>query len=159
MLLVDDDEAEVMHGSEKRAAGADDHMRLAVAHEVPLVESLAGRKTRMQHSDIVGETRPEPAHRLGREGDFGNEDDGGLPGAQHIGDGTQVDLGLARSRDPIDHDDVGRGVARKRRPYRREGISLTRRQGGDVRARVRACRHRIAQAAAMLDAHDPTFLE
>ena len=52
----------------------------------------------MQHSDIVGETRPEPAHRLGREGDFGNEDDGGLPGAQHIGDGTQVDLGLARSR-------------------------------------------------------------
>ena len=25
MLLVDDDEAEVMHGSEKRAAGADDH--------------------------------------------------------------------------------------------------------------------------------------
>lgn len=31
---------------------------LAVAHEVPLVESLAGRKTRMQHSDIVGETLP-----------------------------------------------------------------------------------------------------
>ena len=42
MLLVDDDEPDLGERGEERGAGADHHARGALAHEVPLVEALAG---------------------------------------------------------------------------------------------------------------------
>lgn len=86
---------EICHGREQRAARTYDDMRPALANEVPLIEALARRKTRMQNRDVIRKASPEPAHRLGREGYLGNEHDGGLSRLQGLVNGAQVHLGLA----------------------------------------------------------------
>ncbi len=58
----------------------------------------------MEHGD-VGEAGLEAANGLRREGDFGHEDEGLLAFGQHVGDGAEVDLGLAAASDAVEEDD------------------------------------------------------
>ena len=74
VLLVDDDEANVGERRKERGAGAHHHVDSALAHEVPLVEALAGGQTRVEHGHVVAKARAEASHGLRRERDLGHED-------------------------------------------------------------------------------------
>lgn len=159
MFLVDDDEPEICHGREQRAARTYDDMRPALANEVPLIEALARRKTRMQNRDVIRKASPEPAHRLGREGYLGNEHDGGLSRLQGLVNGAQVHLGLARARDAIEHDDVGSRFTGGSRVNRGKGMLLALRELVGGTACAMYGRHGAAHVPAVLDAHDTPLLE
>lgn len=44
---------EICHGREQGAARTYDDMRPALANEVPLIEALTRRETRMQNRDVI----------------------------------------------------------------------------------------------------------
>ena len=106
MLLVDDDEAGIGKRGKERRARADDHAGLALAHEVPLVEALAGAEARVQDRDVVAEAAAEAAHGLGGEADLGNEDEGAAAVRERALDGVEVDLGLSGAGHTVDEHDV-----------------------------------------------------
>ena len=87
MFLVHDDETEVPDGREDRAARSHHHARLARADTVPLVVALPVGERRVEDGDARAEASREPAHRLGRERDLGDEDDRALPRLQDVRDG------------------------------------------------------------------------
>ena len=83
VLLVDDDEAQVAERAKERRAGAHDHARGTAGDHIPLVQTLAGRKTRMEHGDRLAKTRAEAADGLGRQRNLGHKHAGRAPGRQH----------------------------------------------------------------------------
>ena len=101
VLLVDHHQAEVAHRGEDRRARADADPRLARVQALPLVAALARRQPRVEQRHAVAEPRREPRDRLGRQPDLGNEHDRALPPLERRLGGRQVDLGLARARDPV----------------------------------------------------------
>jgi hypothetical protein len=62
---------------------------------VPLVETLAVAEGAVEHGDAVAEARGETLDGLRGEGDLGDKDDRPAPLSKRVGDGLQVDLGLA----------------------------------------------------------------
>ena len=111
VLLVDADHAERRHGREYRRAGADDDGGLAGGDPLPLVAPFRVGEGRVEDGDPVAEALAEPAERLWRQRDLGDEDDR-APAADERGvAGADVDLGLAaagRARE----QDVATGVFR-----------------------------------------------
>ena len=160
VLLVDDDEAGVGERREERRPGADDHVRLAPADEVPLVEALARREARVEDGDVVAEAAAEAADRLGRERDLGNEHEGAAALFQRMFDGVEVDLRLARARDAVDEHDVA-DAALASRVNGGEGLDLAVREllgsgcGGRGERRALATAH----LATVLDGDDASLRE
>ena len=69
VLFVEHDQPQVRRGGEDRAAGADDHLHLAVGDLLPMPMPLGVAQMAVQHGHPV-EPRAEPLDRLRREADF-----------------------------------------------------------------------------------------
>ena len=82
MLLVDDDDPEVRHRREDRAAHADADARLAAAEALPLRVPLGGGEARVQDRDVVAEARAEAPDELRRERDLRHEHERASPAAR-----------------------------------------------------------------------------
>jgi hypothetical protein len=123
VLLVDHDETERLERREEGAARADGDRGLARAQPLPLREALAGAQTAVEHGDLVAETRPQPRHDLMGQRDLGDEDEGLSAGGEGLGDGLQVDLGLAAARDAMEQV-AGGELALDRVADGREGLLL-----------------------------------
>ena len=95
VLFVDDDEPELANGREDRGARADHDAGLAARDPLALVPALRVTERRVQDRDPVAEARGEPTHRLGREGDLGDEHDRTEAARERGGTGLEVDLRLA----------------------------------------------------------------
>jgi hypothetical protein len=102
VLLVDDDEAEVVHRGEHRGAWADGDPRLAGAQPPPLVVALPLPQRRVQQRHGVAEAGLEARDRLRGERDLRDEHDHALAALQRRGGGTQVDLRLPRPGDAVE---------------------------------------------------------
>ena len=107
MLFVHHDGAQVAQGGEQGRAGAHGDALLAGGQEAPLVVALAVGEGRVEHGDVVAEPRPEAGHRLGREGDLGDQYDGGAARGQHPAQKLDVDPGLPRSGDAVEEQRAG----------------------------------------------------
>src|SRR5439155_8946973 len=80
--------------------------RAAFTDLVPLVVPLAGGQMAVQHRDerlqrAGTEAALEPFDRLRRERDFRHEHDGAFSLPQAMGDGLQINFGLAAARDAV----------------------------------------------------------
>ena len=94
VLLVDDDEAQVRHGSEDGRAGTDDDACLAARDPLALVAPLGFRQGGVDNRDALT-TRGEAAERLRGQGDLRHEHDRSPATFERGGAGLQVDLRLA----------------------------------------------------------------
>ena len=161
MFLVDDDEAQIGDWGKQRAARADHHVRLALAHEVPLVEALPHRQARMQHGDIVAETRAEAPDRLRRQRNLGDEHDGALAAFERIRDRPQVHFGLSRAGDAVHDDDVAvrRIAPRNRRVHGFECACLPLGELVELDVWAPGLLHGKADAPSAFQAHDAALLE
>ena len=110
VLLVDDDEAKIAERAKERRAGAHNHARGTAGNHIPLVQTLAGRKTRVEDRDRLAKARAEPADGLGRQRDLGHEHAGRTAGRQHALNRREVNLGFTGTGDAIDKDHVAMGI-------------------------------------------------
>ena len=101
VLLVDDDEPHVGERREHGAARPDAHPRVAGAQPVPLVAALGGGELGVQDRDGVPEPIGEAGDDLRRQRDLGDKDDRRPPACEHCRGRLEIDLGLARPRDPV----------------------------------------------------------
>ena len=105
--FVQDDEAQARDRRKKGGAGADDDVGLAAAHPLPGGVALAQAELAVEQDHPARKAGLEAADRLGRQADFGDQDDGPPPGVQRFGQQPQIDFGLARSGDAVQQDDAG----------------------------------------------------
>ena len=106
VFLVHDDEPERFDRREDGRARADDDAGAALADLVPFVVAFAGGQMAVQHGDerlqrAGAEARLEPLDGLRRERDFRHEHDGALALFERVGDGLQINLGLAAAGDAV----------------------------------------------------------
>jgi len=109
VFLIDNNEAERIHGCEDCRTRANDDARAALADLVPLVVPFAGGQMAVQdrHQRLQGaraEAALETFDRLWCEGDFRHEHDGAFALLQAMGDGLQINLGLAAARDAVEQE-------------------------------------------------------
>ena len=160
MLLVHDHEPHVGEWRKERRARAHNHVGVALARHVPLVEALAHREARVQNGHVVAEAAAKAPHRLRRERDLGHNHDGPAPLCSHAFDGVEVDLRLARARDAVDKHHVtlcgvrgardgGEGLLLPRREALRPRGPGARERGGTV--------DRPAHATAVVHVHHATL--
>lgn len=95
VLLVDDDKTKVAERAKERRAGADDHAGRTAGDHIPLVQALAGRKTRMEHGDRLAKARAKAADGLSRQRDLGHQHAGRAAGREHALNRRKVNLGFA----------------------------------------------------------------
>ena len=124
VLLIDDDKAQVVERTKERRAGADDHAGRTAGDHIPLVQTLARRKTRMEHSDRLPKARAKTADGLGRQRDLGHEHAGRTAGRQHALNRRKVNLGFTGTGDAIDEHHITVGVQACALNLR-EGLPLT----------------------------------
>ena len=110
VFLVHDDEAERFNRRKNRRARADDNPRAALANLVPLIVALAGGQVAVQDGDqgpqpALGEARFESLDRLRRERDFRDQDNRAFALLQGVGEGLQIDFGLAAAGDAVEEED------------------------------------------------------
>ena len=101
MLLVDDDEPQILHRREHRAAGADDDGRIAQADAPPLVEPFSVGQTAVEHRHLLAEIGCQQAQKLWRQGDLRHQHDGALALLEAGFDAPEVHLRLAAARDSV----------------------------------------------------------
>ena len=101
MLLVDDDQPEPLDRSEHSRARTHTHARLPRAQPPPFLVALSRAQARVQHGDGLAEAFGEAPDDLRRQRYLGHEHDRATVLLQCTGGGAQVDLGLARSGDPL----------------------------------------------------------
>jgi len=82
VALVDDDEAKLLDRGEKGGAGADDNLGGWVIDDLAKESAALGRSELGMEEDGVGDIILDFADELGREGDFRNEEDGGMTEAK-----------------------------------------------------------------------------
>ena len=147
MLLVHHDQPEVAERREDRRARPHADACLAAPHPPPLVVALALREARVHDRDRVAEALDEPARRLRRERDLGDEHDRRAAALECRRHRAQVDLGLAAARDPVQEQRTAGTCGRVQPPLdRRQSGRLV---GGRARRARRARRlGRRAGAAA-----------
>ena len=116
MFLIHHDEAERFDRRKYGRAGADSNPRAALAYLMPLVVPLAGGQMAVQHRhECLQRARAEPRlealDSLRRQRDLGHEDNRAFALFQGVGDGLQIDLGLAAAGDAVEEE--GRGARRR----------------------------------------------
>ena len=108
VLLVHHDQAKLSIGQEQRRTRADHDPAIPRSHPVPDLTPQRPRDAGVPFGGQSAEPLPEPRDdRLG-EGDLGQQDQDlalGV-GSQHLGDGFQIDLGLARACHPVEQGDL-----------------------------------------------------
>ena len=120
MLLIDDDQAQILHRREDAGARADDHARRARADAPPLLGALRVVKRRMQNRDVVAEAVKNWPATAGVSAISGTSSSALAAWRQGRFDGVQIDLGLARPGDAVKQEGPNcrdsrlRGSVRKR---------------------------------------------
>jgi hypothetical protein len=102
VLLVDHDQPGLGQRHEHRRARADDHPGLAAPGGGPDPGALAVGQTRVQRVHRHAEAAAEALQGLRGQADLGHQHQRLLPRRQAIGDGVQVDLGLAAAGDAVE---------------------------------------------------------
>ncbi len=96
--LVDDDEAEIMDGGKESGTGADDDDGVAGGgfgeDTEPSFAAFGGGLVGVDEVDTGAESLLENLDELGGEGDFGNEEDGGVLRFKGISGHFEVDIGF-----------------------------------------------------------------
>ena len=95
LLLVDDEQAKVLHGRKDGAACADDDARKAGADAFPLIITLRERKAAVQNGHRISKVRGKRLDHLRRQRDLGHEQDRPLPCRERLLDQVQVNERLA----------------------------------------------------------------
>ena len=101
MLLVHDHEGEVFKARKDGGAGAHENVGAPFVDGEPVARPLAVGEFGMQHGHgFLGKTAPNPAHRLRRQIDFGDEKENlsVLFAAKRLLHPPQIHLGFARAR-------------------------------------------------------------
>ena len=161
MLLVDDDETKIAERAEERRAGAHDHAGRTAGDHIPLVQTLAGRKARMEHGNRLAKARAKAADGLGRQRDLGHEHAGRTAGRQHALNRREVDLGFAGASDAVDQHHVAMSVQTGALNLR-ERLLLAVRERDWCLAACRGQRGLLAAAtpgATLLHHHDAALFE
>ena len=161
VLLVDDDEARVVKRAKERRAGADDHAGRTAGDHIPLVQALAGRKTRMEHGDRLAKARAKAADGLGRQRDLGHQHAGRAAGREHTLNRRKVNLGFAGAGDAVDKNHVAVGVKAGELNLS-ECLLLAVGKGDRRLAACRGQRGLLAAStpgAALFNHHDAAFFE
>ena len=109
VLLVDDDQAEIVDRREHGRARSDADARLAAAQPHPLVVALAQAERGVQDRHHVAEPRLKAPQHLRGQRDLRHEHDRRAAGGERRLHRSQVDLGLARSGDPLQQKSGVRG--------------------------------------------------
>ncbi len=141
VLLVDDDEPEVGEGQEQRRAGADDEPRLAGGDGRPGAAAGGLGHARVPLGRAGAEAGLDPVEELDRERDLRQEHQRLTALRQRLGDGLEVDLGLARAGDAVQQRrrvaaggdggaEGGGGPGLRRGKRARDGRGVERRIGG-----------------------------
>ena len=102
MLLVDDDEAELLERQEQRRSGSGDDPHPPLDHLPPDLLARSRRDVRVPLRRLHPESHMEAVDEALRQGDLGQEDQHLPAGLQRLGDGLEIDLGLARSGDAFE---------------------------------------------------------
>ena len=84
LLLVDDEQAKILHGCKNRAARADDDARKTRTDALPLVIALRERQTAVQDGDRVAEIGGKRLNHLRRQRDFRHKQDRALPRCERL---------------------------------------------------------------------------
>ncbi len=107
MLLVHDDHAQLFHRREHRGPCPDHDAGVALANAPPFVEPLPGAEPGMQHRHGVAEPGAEPGNHLGRQHDFGHQDNGPFPLPQRFAHQADIDLRLPGAGDSLQKERPG----------------------------------------------------
>ena len=109
VFLIDNNEAERVHRRKNRRARPNDDARAALTDFMPLIVPLAGGQMAVQNRNerlqrAGAEATLEPFDGLRRERDFRHEHDGAFSLLQAMGDGLQINFGLAAARDAVEEE-------------------------------------------------------
>ena len=112
VFLIDNNEPERVHRRKNRRARPNDDARAALTDLVPLIVPLAGGQMAVQHRNerlqrTGAESPLEPFDRLRRERDFRHQHDRAFSLLQAMGDGLQINFGLAAARDAVEEEGEG----------------------------------------------------
>jgi len=121
VLLVDDDQAGILHRREQGRTGTDDDVRLAIAGGEPGIESFTIVDVGVQQRDPGVEALFEAGERLWPQVDLGDQHQRLLAGFQYSMNQLQVDLGLAAAGHPRQQE---RLKSSEPRAHRLEGRAL-----------------------------------
>ena len=132
MLLVDDDEPELAHGREERAARADGDVDLPRVQARPHRVPLARREARVEHGDVVAEAGAEARDELRRERDLRDEHDHARARLPRDRDRAQVHLRLARAGHAVKEERRRARVAERVEIALDGGSLRVGERGGDV---------------------------
>ena len=102
VLFVEHDRCEPLHRREHRRAGSDGHAPLATPQRPPRVDALAVRQPRVQHRHLVAEHAAHPRHRLGREGNLRDQQNGTVTRRHDATKDVEVDQRLSGPRHALD---------------------------------------------------------
>ena len=152
LLLVNNEQAKILHGCKDRAARADDDAREARADALPLVIALRERQTAVQDGDRVAEIGGKRLNHLRRQRDFRHKQDRALPRCKRLRDQVQVDKRLAAAG----HAEEQRRLRIRRTQQCHQAgkhLLLRRRQRRD-RLRLPDVVHRAAEIGLGVDAHN-----
>ena len=100
-----------------------------VAQAAPLVVALADAELGVHHRDLVAEALLEARRRLRRQRDLRHHHDRRASLGERLGDGPQVDLGLARAGDAVEQQRI---VPSRSRSAPITGVSASRWCGGQL---------------------------
>ena len=104
--LVDDDQTEVRIGEEQRGAGADRDRRFAAGDPAPGAAALGRAQVRVPRHRSAAEASLEALQEGSVSAISGSSTSACFPCAEALGDGFEIDFGLARSGNAVEQDRV-----------------------------------------------------
>ena len=104
MLLIDDDEAEVLHGREDAGPRTDNDAGLSSTNAAPLFGSFSVMKRGMKNCDPIAEAMIELAGDRRRQGDLRYQQERVASACECRLDGPQIHLCLAGARDALQQE-------------------------------------------------------
>ena len=107
VLFVQDDHAQIGEGGKDGRPCADAQGDLTCADLTPCVESFALGEGGVEHRHFFAVVGAEDRHRLGGQGNFGDQEDHLLSLFQYTVDGGFDDHGLAAACDTVEQDGTG----------------------------------------------------
>ena len=157
LLLVDDEQAKILHGCKDRAARADDDARETRTDALPLVIALRERQTAVQDGNRVAEIGGKRLDHLRRQRDLRNEQDRALPRCERLRDQVQIHERLAAAG----HAEEQRRLRVRRAQQRLQAgkhLPLRRRQRRDW-LRLPGVVYRAAKIGLGVNTHDALLHE
>ena len=141
MLFIDDNEAEIGVGQKQRRTRPHHHRRFARGDRGPVARTGTrgqfGMPFQRPHAEAVGETVEE----LSGQRDLRHQDQRLPAAADDLGNGFEIDLGLARAGDAVEQRDVETAVGGERPHGVHRAALLT----GEIRLGVGRIRYRRRQ--------------